>query len=92
MDSKIHELRCDFELFPDCVEGRKRFDIRKNDRGFRVGDVLKMLQTNRHDRDSYTGHHAFFSVDYIIQDSNYGLKDGYCVMGITMLSNNGYTY
>jgi hypothetical protein len=40
----MHELRSWPEFFRAVVEGRKRFEIRKDDRGFRVGDCLVLCE------------------------------------------------
>lgn len=38
----IHDLKLDDNYFNDVEKGKKKFEIRKNDRGFQVGDVLKL--------------------------------------------------
>ena len=42
---KKHELKTDPQVFDDVVSGRKTFEIRKDDRGFEVGDLLKLRKT-----------------------------------------------
>ena len=37
---KIHELKLDTKYFNDVKSGNKKFEIRKNDRDFEVGDIL----------------------------------------------------
>ena len=39
---KIHELKLDTRYFEDVKSGLKNFEIRKNDRDFKVGDILKL--------------------------------------------------
>lgn len=39
---KTHELKLDIKYFDDVKSGKKNFEIRKNDRDFQVGDVLKL--------------------------------------------------
>lgn len=44
---QIHELKTDPQVFDAVAEGRKTFEIRKDDRGFAVGDLL-MLRKTKH--------------------------------------------
>lgn len=39
---KTHELKLDIKYFDDVKSGKKNFEIRKNDRDFQVGDILKL--------------------------------------------------
>ena len=47
-----HELKILPEFFTAIIFGKKKFEIRKNDRDFRVGDVLKLME---YDGKNYTG-------------------------------------
>lgn len=49
----IHELKISPEYYMDVVSGVKPFEIRKNDRDFKVGDCVKL---NEYDAENgYTG-------------------------------------
>lgn len=39
---KTHELKLDTKFFDDVKSGKKNFEIRKNDRDYQVGDILKL--------------------------------------------------
>ncbi|WP_282798853.1 DUF3850 domain-containing protein [Lactococcus lactis] len=39
---KTHELKLDIKYFNDVESGKKNFEIRKNDRDFKVGDILEL--------------------------------------------------
>lgn len=39
---KTHELKLDINYFEDVKSGLKNFEIRRNDRDFRVGDILEL--------------------------------------------------
>jgi hypothetical protein len=67
---KIHELKCDPEPFVEVLNNLKRAELRKNDRGYEVGDVLHLQQTveARHETDgqlTYTGRACYRRVIHI---------------------------
>ena len=39
---KTHELKCHPHFFAAIAAGKKTFEIRRNDRDYRVGDVLDL--------------------------------------------------
>lgn len=41
-----HDLKCWPEYFEPLLDGRKTFEIRKNDRPFAVGDTLYLKECN----------------------------------------------
>ena len=45
---KVHNLKIKPQYFKDVVSGIKTFEVRKNDRNFKVGDlmVLDMITKN----------------------------------------------
>ncbi|EAK9260671.1 DUF3850 domain-containing protein [Listeria monocytogenes] len=77
--SKTHELKILSEYFLAIAEGRKTFEIRKNDRDFQVGDylILKEFKDGNH-----TGWKITVEVTYI---TDYEQKENYVVMGIKLL-------
>ncbi len=83
--SKIHSLKTWPQYFSEVVAGRKRFEIRKNDRDFNVGDCLVLQewdpQTKQYTREMWAGR-----VDYL---TNYEQKDGYVVMSLTPVGVDG---
>ena len=60
-----HKLKTWPTFFYDVVMGSKTFEIRKNDRGFNVGDEL-ILQEYEPDTKTYTGEEFSVMVDYTI--------------------------
>jgi len=60
---KIHYLKTSAQYWKDVQEGRKKFEIRVNDRDFVVGDTL-ILQEYR-DKD-VTGREIICTVEYIL--------------------------
>ncbi len=59
----------------------KKFEIRKNDRDFSVGDLLLLLEYDSLIQ-NYTGDWYFTEINYILSDSQY-LQPGFIVLGLT---------
>jgi hypothetical protein len=78
--TKIHCLKTWITPFYDVKNGDKTFEIRKNDRGFDVDDLL-VLQEYEPIRKEYTGDIIAVKVTYVIQ-GEFGLPEDVCVMGI----------
>lgn len=76
MKSKVHELKILPGYFEAVFMGTKTFEIRKNDRDYKVGDMLILKEWNGR----YTGKKLARKVIYI---SNYQQKPGYVVMAIS---------
>ena len=80
---KQHELKIMPLYFQAVWDGIKTFELRKDDRGYLLGDILVLREW---DGEKYTGSAICVKVTYILTDAEeYGLKDGYIIMGITHL-------
>lgn len=75
-----HTLKCWPEHFQAVWDGRKTFEVRKNDRDYKIGDEL-ILREWSPDTESYTGSGLVVRVVYLLDDPQF-VKDGYVVMGI----------
>ena len=76
----IHALKVDKKYFWTIACGQKTFEIRKNDRNYKVGDLLAL---NEYDveTEQYTWKSCLVYVDYILTDAPY-VPDGYVAMSI----------
>lgn len=80
---RVHELKTDAAPFDAVRNGRKRFEIRRDDRGYQVGDILVLCrQAPLPTLDPFEAAVELVRVTYILRDGRYGLKDGYVAMGI----------
>jgi ribosomal protein S17 len=75
---KIHTLKTWPEYYKAVVEGRKKFEIRKNDRDFQVGDCL-VLQEFDPGLDRYTSEMRAFKVTYILEGEPFLARDMVCM-------------
>ena len=62
------------------ASGRKKFELRKNDRNYKVGDIFILREWMP--EKGYTGRDYIQSIEYILKDCpGYGLMDGYIIFG-----------
>jgi hypothetical protein len=76
----IHELKTWPKYFHAGKTGEKPFEVRKNDRDYQVGDLLKLQEWSH--PVGYTGDEVTVQVTYILNDPAF-VKDDHVVMGIT---------
>jgi hypothetical protein len=79
----LHDLKSWTVAFEPMVEGIKRFELRKNDRGYERGDRLNLREWNQDT--GYTGRELLVSVTWILKEG-FGLPEGYCIMSINPLA------
>lgn len=78
----LHELKIWPTYFDAVVDGAKTFELRRDDRGFRAGDMLLLREWNPN-TNSYTGRSVRCRVDYLLAGSpEFGLLRGFVVMAI----------
>ena len=82
---KVHQIRLGATFFDDVCSGKKSFELRKNDRGYKQGDILEMLEFAD---GKNTGRMVRVLVTYLLEDYT-GLEDGYCIMATTLLNESG---
>ncbi len=90
--SKIHELKILPQYFQAVKSGEKTFELRKDDRGFQVEDVLMLKEFNLQEKyETIEGAETYFSgrkilkqINYILKDEseNMGLNKDYAILGI----------
>lgn len=83
---KHHVLKSWPVFFVPLISCSRSFDLRKDDRGFEVGDELILLEWDRDDDleptvGQYTGREARAEVCHILRSGEVpGLQDGYCIL------------
>lgn len=76
---RIHEIKCRNFYFEDVIAGNKNFTVRKNDRGYEVGDILAVNDVSDLDG-AYTGRCCLLKITYILDDPDY-CKEGFVILG-----------
>ena len=84
-EHKQHEVKIVASYYEDVVSGKKSFELRKNDRGYKRGDSLKMLEFKD---GKHTGRTIDADIIYMLEDYT-GLTEGYCILGIRVTDYTG---
>lgn len=80
---KTHHLKTWPEYFQAVARGDKRFELRKDDRDFRRGDILILQEYDPNERE-YTGKELTFRISYILRGGEW-LTPGYVALGLRIL-------
>lgn len=85
-----HELKIYPTYFSAIKDGRKKFELRLNDRFYKVGDQLllrEFVPEGYHDdtpaQDEYSGRILHRKITYVLKGNNVmGLQPGYVILGL----------
>ena len=80
---KIHELKLQQPFFDDVYYNRKKFEVRKNDRNYKVGDRLKLIEFP-----SENPRYVLKDIEYILEGGQYGIEKDYVVLGLKEIPNS----
>ena len=82
---KVHQIRLGASFFEDACSNDKSFELRKNDRDYKKGDILELMEfaDGRN-----TGRMVRKLVTYILEDYT-GLEDGFCIMATSLVNKDG---
>lgn len=90
---KKHALKTDPEVFDAVAAGLKTFEIRKDDRGYEVGDILYLERTRFTGAEmsdgkplEYTGEKAVVEVSHILRGPLYGLQENWVILSFKATS------
>jgi len=86
----LHELKTHPAPFSAVWVGLKNFEVRRNDRNYKVGDTLLLKEYftgepgpgNPAGEGRYSGDEITAEIKYILEGGQYGIEKGFVVMGI----------
>ena len=77
------ELKITPEHFQAVWDHKKKAELRKDDRGFEVGDIIVLKEWNG---SMFTGSGYAVQITHILRDCpEYGLMKGYCILSFKPL-------
>ena len=77
----VHELKIAPNYFEKVVSKEKSFEVRYNDRDFKIGDILKLME---YVDGSYTVQSIYVKVTYILREFE-GLQPNFVVLSIELI-------
>ena len=80
-----HELKTLQQHYDYVVTGHKKFELRKKDRDFKVGDYLLLRRYDLWNKE-YTGQTCLVIVTHLLDGGVFGLDPSYCIMSIELIS------
>jgi hypothetical protein len=85
---RTHELKTWPEFYDALASGRKTFELRKNDRDFRVDDYLTLREWDP-ETQKYSGRMMTKRISYMLKHrpeascaANFGLGEGHVIMAL----------
>ena len=77
----MHILKTINPYFNDVSNGLKDFEIRINDRNFKVGDTIKLVEYEPYNT-SINPRYLIKKIKYILNGGMYGLEANYVIIGM----------
>lgn len=84
-----HALKCDAPFFDAVAEQRKNFEIRKQDRDFKVDDKILLQEfvvDKETEKGKYTGKEQELIITDVFSDQpKMGLKQNFCIISFKLV-------
>jgi hypothetical protein len=80
----IHHLKVWPHFYDGLVDGSKTYEVRRNDRGFAVDDILVLHDWNQ-DTSTYTERPILYTKVLGILEDAPGLIEGYVILTLSMV-------
>lgn len=77
-EKKVHSVKIGKEFFEDVKNNIKTFELRKNDRNYKAGEILEL---HEYEAGEETGRTCRKLITYMLKEFT-GLQDGYCILGL----------
>lgn len=89
-----HVVKCWPEYFDAIDRGEKPFDVRRDDRGYQKGDVLRLQKYKLGEGfishpDRFGVHEIRREITYILTGGQFGIQPGYVVLGLSPSDKEG---
>lgn len=76
-----HELKTWPLQFSAILHGRKKYELRVNDRNFQENDEVRLLEWNP-ETQRYTGRHILATISFMTRGGEFGLPENLCILSL----------
>jgi hypothetical protein len=77
----VHTIKCWTNGFMALVSGMKKFEWRKDDRNYQIGDHLLILEWDEV-KQQYTSKYALRVISYKLAGGWFGMPQDYCILSL----------
>jgi hypothetical protein len=77
----MHEVKINPVFFKLVANGTKPFELRKNDRDYKVGDRI-LLREYCSEKKEYTDQFCIKGISYVLNGGSFGLDSSYVALGL----------
>ena len=81
-ERKIHVLKIHSEYYNAILMGNKTFEVRYNDRDYKLNDIIVLNEIDKHNGESTGRQQLVRNITYILQGGQFGIEKGYVVLSI----------
>lgn len=75
--AQVHLIKIKSEYYKAVLEGKKKFELRIDDRNYQVGDIVQLMEI---EGEMFTGYFTEVKITYVLRNCpEYGLQRGYCI-------------
>lgn len=78
MSRKHFYLKTETQYYQAVIRGVKKFELRKNDKGFKVGDMVYLVEVVNGVETGRTT--PPLEIRYVFEGGQYGLDEEYCII------------
>lgn len=85
---EVKDLKILPEYFQDILYHQKRFELRKDDKDYKVNDIIRLREIENNE---FTSNEIYVRIIYILRNvEKFGLDKDFCIFGFEVLYLDSY--
>lgn len=79
----IKKIKLDHQFFDDVKNGAKKAEFRYNDRDYRVGDIIALVENFGYE--ATDPREIYVEITHVVYGGAYGIPVGYCMFSFELI-------